>query len=200
VITRTALSPVTRSPGQGGLRQSGPVVAAAGCCLLAGFAAAGCGSPAHPPTTPASPPSSAAPPSSAPPTAGPATAAVAAYRGMWMEMQRAGATADWQDPHLAAYASGAALRTLFSGLYSAAGQGVVIKGTIGVNPQVDSVAAARVLVTDCVDDTHWLNYVAATGKLQNSAPGGRHLTEAVVTGAGGRWTVSQLAVRQAGTC
>ena len=111
-----------------------------------------------------------------------------------------GSAADWQDPRLAAYASGAALSTLVSGLYSAARQGIVIKGTIGVNPQVVSVSAARVLVTDCVNDTHWLNYVAATGKLQNSAPGGRHLTEAVVTDADGRWTVSQLAVRQAGTC
>ena len=179
------------------------VLAAAGYCLVYGVAVAGCGGAVRPAHTHASPGDTAAstgPPSSAASPAGPATAAVAAYRGMWMEMQRAGATADWQDPRLAAYASGAALRTLVSGLYSAAKQGIVIKGTIGVNPQVVSASAARVLVTDCVNDTHWLNYVAATGKLQNDSPGGRHLTQAVVTDSDGRWMVSKLAVRQAGTC
>lgn len=125
---------------------------------------------------------------------------MAAYRGLWAEMQRAGVTADWQDPRLGTYASGAALHTLVGGLFSSHKQGIVIKGTIGTDPQVVSASSARVLVTDCLNDSHWLNYVAATGKVQNDAPGGRHLTEAVVTPSLGRWRVSQLAVRQVGTC
>jgi hypothetical protein len=109
-------------------------------------------------------------------------------------------TADYQDPSLERYAVSSALAALTHGLYGAHEQGIVVRGTIGTDPQVVSASAARVLVTDCLDDTHWLNYVAATGKLQNKVPGGRHLTEAVVTKAQNRWLVSQLAVRQAGTC
>ena len=47
---------------------------------------------------------------------------------------------------------------------------------------------------DCIDDTHWLNYVAATGKLQNNVPGGHRLTEAIVTGraASGPYPSSQF--------
>jgi hypothetical protein len=169
------------------------------CGALAG--AAGCGAastPVHGHSAPQVSATSAASPSELP--SSPAQSAVAAYRGMWAEMQRAGVTADWQDPRLGTYASGAALRTLMSGLYKDHQQGIVIRGTIRMDPQVVSASTTRVLLTDCLDASHWLNYIAATGKLQNSIPGGRHLTEAVVTEASGRWTVSQLAVRQVGTC
>jgi hypothetical protein len=172
---------------------------AVACGALA--AAAGCASAStsaygHP--SPRAAATSSLPPAASP--SSPVQAAVAAYGGMWAEMQRAGVTADWLDPRLGTYASGTALHTLVTGLYSSHKQGIVIKGTIGTDPQVVSASSARVLVTDCLNDTHWLNYVAATGKLQNHAPGGRHLTEAVVTPSHGRWRVSQLAVHQAGTC
>jgi hypothetical protein len=125
---------------------------------------------------------------------------VAVYQDMWTQMERAGLTADWQDPQLARYASGAALHTLVSGLHRDHQQGIVIRGTIRTDPQVVAASGTKVQLTDCLDDSHWLNYRAATGRPQNSTPGGRHLTEAVVTKASGRWTVSQLAVRQVGTC
>jgi hypothetical protein len=148
-----------------------------------------------------SPTASASPAS---PAQAAARAALAAYTGMWQQMQAAGVTADWKDARLAAYASGQALRTLVTGLRNARDQGIVIKGTIVTHPRVVSVSPAaspdRVLVSDCVDDTHWVNYVAATGRLQNNVPGGHHLTQAVVTGRAGRWTVSQLAVEGPGTC
>ena len=116
-------------------------------------------------------------------------AALAAYTGMWQQMQAAGVTADWKDPRLADYASGQALRTLVTGLRNARDQGIVIKGTIVTHPRVVSVTPAAspdwVLVSDCLDDTHWLNYVAATGRLQNNVPGGHRLTQAAVTGRAG---------------
>ena len=130
--------------------------------------------------------------------------ALAAYTGMWKEMQAAGVTADWTDPRLASYASGQALSILVTGLRDARDKGIVIKGTIVTHPRAGSVTPEgrpdRVVVTDCLDDAHWLNYVAATGKLQNNVPGGHRLVQAVVTKAAGRWTVSQLAVHAEGTC
>jgi len=133
-----------------------------------------------------------------------ARSALAAYDGMWTQMQAAGVTANWQDPGLAKYASGAALNTLVTGLHNDHNAGLVIKGTLVIHPQVISEQPAsdpdRIVIRDCTDDSHWLNYVAATGKLQNHIPGGRRLTEAIVTQAGGQWTVSQLAVHAEGTC
>jgi len=130
--------------------------------------------------------------------------ALAAYTGMWKEMQAAAITADWKDPRLAGYASGEALQVLVKGLRSASRQGLVIKGTLVTHPMVISQHPAgqpgQVVIRDCSDDSHWLTYVAATGKLQNAVPGGDRLVAALVTRAGGRWTVSRLVVHAEGTC
>jgi hypothetical protein len=131
-------------------------------------------------------------------------AALAAYTGMWKEMQAAAVTADWTAPRLASYASGEALQILVSGLRSDHRQGLVVKGTLVMHPKVISQKPSgnpdQVVIRDCSDDSHWLNYVAATGKLQNNVPGGHRLAEALVTRAAGRWTVSRLVVHAEGTC
>jgi hypothetical protein len=133
-----------------------------------------------------------------------ARSALAAYDGMWKEMEAAGLTANWKDPGLAKYASGTALNTLVMGLHNAHNAGLVIKGTLVIHPQAISEQPAsdpdQVVIRDCIDDSHWLNYYAATGKLQNNVPGGHRLTEAIVTQVAGQWTVSQLAVHAEGTC
>jgi hypothetical protein len=201
-IARRLIDPVTAMaqgtalaiPGPGAEKTLAAVIAA--LLLICGCTARapgpGAPGPARAPASPASRAQAAA------------RAALAAYTGMWQQMQAAGATADWKDPRLAAYASGQALRTLVTGLRNARDQGIVIKGTIVTHPRAVSVTPAaspdRVLVSDCLDDTHWLNYVAATGTLQNNVPGGHHLTQAAVTGRAGRWTVSRLAVQGPGTC
>jgi len=163
-----------------------------------------CGSTASRAPGPGTPGTARALASPASPAQAAARAALAAYTGMWQQMQAAGVTVDWKDPRLAAYASGQALSTLVTGLHDARDQGIVIKGTIVTHPRVVSVTPTaspdRVLVSDCLDDTRWLNYVAATGRLQNNVPGGHHLTQAVVTGRAARWTVSQLVVQGPGTC
>lgn len=169
------------------------------CACSPGTASTPASSPS-PQTTPASSASSPAP--------GPGQAAgaqaLAAYDGMWREMQAAGTTANWQDPLLARYASGKALATLVAGLRNASRQGLVIKGTLVTHPRVISLIPAanpaEAVVRDCSDDSRWLYYVAASGKLQNNVPGGHRLVEAVVTRSAGRWTVSQLAVHAEGTC
>lgn len=175
------------------------VAAAAGALVLAG----GCSASSGHSDKPASSPRASNSPS---PTVAQAAArsALAAYAGMWKEMQAAGVTANWQAPGLARYASGKALTTLVTGLHNAHNAGLVIKGTLVIHPQVISEQPAndpdQVVIRDCIDDSHWLNYYAATGKLQNNVPGGHRLTEAVVTNVAGEWIVSQLAVHAEGTC
>ena len=206
--TARGTAPVIRGPGAAkalaaaaqarGPRPAGVLATVIATLLLI------CGCTASRAPGPGTPGTARAPASPASPAQAAARAALAAYTGMWQQMQAAGVTADWKDPRLAGYASGQALRTLVTGLRNARDQGIVIKGTIVTHPRVVSVTPAaspdRVLVSDCLDDTHWLNYVAATGRLQNNVPGGHHLTQAVVTGRAGRWTVSQLVVQGPGTC
>lgn len=172
---------------------AGPLLACA--CSGTGSGTAADATPARTSVSPAPQPS---------PTNSAARAALAAYTGMWKEMQAAGATANWKDPRLALFASGQALQTLVTGLQDASKEGIVIKGTIVIHPKVDSASLSgsppQVTITDCVDDTHWLNYVRSTGKLQNNVPGGHHLAQAVVTLSSGRWTVSRLVVQGVGTC
>jgi hypothetical protein len=176
------------------------VAAAAGALVLAG----GCSASNGHADKPASSSRRASSSSSLTAAQAAAGSALAAYDGMWKEMQAAGLTADWKDPKLALYASGSALATLVSGLRSASNAGVVIKGTLLIHPQVVSEQPSAnpdtVVIHDCTDDSHWLNYIAATGKLQNNVPGGHHLAEAVVTEQSGGWTVSQLVVHGVGTC
>jgi hypothetical protein len=175
------------------------VAAAAGALVLSG----GCSSSNDHADRPASSPRASSSPSATAAQAA-ARSALAAYDDMWKEMQTAGLTADWKDPKLALYASGTALATLVNGLHNDHNAGLVIKGTLIIHPQVISEQPVstpdQIMIRDCSDDSHWLNYVAATGKLQNNVPGGHRLTEAIVTEAGGQWTVSQLAVHAEGTC
>jgi hypothetical protein len=183
-------------------RPGRPVLAAAaaGALVLVGGCSASSG---HADKPASSPPRASSSPSVTAAQAA-ARSALAAYDGMWKEMQAAGLTANWKDPKLALYASGSALATLVNGLRSASNAGVVIKGTLLIHPQVISEQPSAnpdsVVIHDCTDDSHWLNYIAATGKLQNNVPGGHHLAEAVVTEQSGRWTVSQLVVHGVGTC
>lgn len=165
--------------------------------------AAGC-SAAPPAQAPRHASASAGPASPSGPARAATRLALAAYTGMWREMQAAGVTADWKDPHLAGYASGEALRIVVRGLRSAARRGLVIKGTLVIHPQVISGKPPgdpdQVVIRDCFDDSRWLTYAAATGKLHDNVPGGHRLVNALVTSTGSRWRVSRLVVYGEGTC
>lgn len=180
------------------------VAAAAGALVLVGGCSASGGHADKPASSSPRASSSPSPHRSLTAAQAAAQSALAAYDGMWKVMQAAGLTANWKDPKLALYASGSALATLVNGLHNDHDAGLIIKGILVIHPQVISEQPAanpdQVVIRDCTDDSHWLNYVAATGKLQNNVPGGHRLTEAIVTQAGGQWTVSQLAVHAEGTC
>ena len=65
-----------------------------------------------------------------------------------------------------------------------------------LSPATDPTEAT---ITDCFDDTHWLEY-KTSGGLVNNTPGGHHATTAVVQESGGVWKVSALVVQAVGTC
>lgn len=130
--------------------------------------------------------------------------AIAAYNAMWHDMAAAALTADYQSPQLAQHAAGDALSVLTRGLYTNERRGIVVKGQPVTHPSVTSVKPTdkptSAAISDCFDDTNWLNYVAATGELQNDVPGGRHQTTATVDATGGAWKVTELQVGAVGSC
>jgi hypothetical protein len=123
---------------------------------------------------------------------------------MWADMASAARTADYRSPRLERHAAGDALSQLSRGLYANKQHGIVAKGDPVTNPTVTSVTPSTsptsVAISDCLDSTHWLNYVAATGELQNDTPGARHATTATVALNNGSWKVTELAVGQDGSC
>ena len=158
---------------------------------------AACGS-ISPVATPAVPTTS----TSAAPT-GPTAAALTAYKDMWADMVIASQTSNDQSPLLPEHASGEALSLLVHGLYVNALDGIVTKGQPVLHPQVTSLSPAtgptQATITDCFDDTHWLEY-KTSGGLVNKIPGGHRATEAIVQESAGVWKVSALVVHVVGTC
>nr|WP_227457245.1 hypothetical protein [Micromonospora purpureochromogenes] len=133
-------------------------------------------------------------------------AALAAYRGMWQAYAKAGLTANPDEPDLARFASGNALKTLKNGLASYRSKGQVLKGEYALNPQAAQVSLASasatvtVTVTDCIDDTKFLVY-KTSGEPINDVPGGRRAARATVTDLGAEgWKVASFGVQGPGTC
>jgi hypothetical protein len=122
---------------------------------------------------------------------------------MWADMVTASRTSDYKSTLLAENASGDALAVLTHDLAENQQAGLVTKGKPSLNPQVTSLTPAQnptqATITDCVNDTNWLNY-KTTGGLQNNTPGGRHATTAIVVNTAGTWKVTQLALQAVGTC
>jgi len=130
--------------------------------------------------------------------------AIAAYNSMWADLADAAKTADYQSSRLSEHADGTALSQLVRGLYANKQHGIVAKGDPATNPKVTSATPSSnptsVVIADCFDDSRWLNYLAATGALQNEVAGGNHATTATVSQSNGVWKVTELAVGAVGTC
>ena len=128
---------------------------------------------------------------------------MAAYRGMWEDMATAAETSDHESPLLGRHSSGDALVQIKQSLYADKKAGMVTKGRPVLSPRVQTMTSngglTRVTVADCADATHWLKYVAATGRLQDDEPGGKHAVTAQVVESGGSWVVVQFLVRPVGT-
>ena len=128
---------------------------------------------------------------------------LAAYRDMWGDLVTAAETSDYQSPNLSQHATGAALTLLTQGLASDELHNIVTRGVTVHQPTVTSLsptgAPTRATITDCFDDSNWLEY-NASGGLAKNAPGGRRSTTAQLVKTGGTWKVDQLTVGATGTC
>ncbi len=129
--------------------------------------------------------------------------ALAAYRGMWEDWVAVAETSDYESPRMARHASGSALTLAYRAVYTNWQNGVVSKGSPGLNPRITAADPAdrpeRVTVVDCVDTTHWLNY-KPDGSLQDDVPGGRSQSQALVLFRDDAWKVDQLVLQDKGTC
>lgn len=133
----------------------------------------------------------------------PSQEVIAAYREMWADFVAASQTSDYQSPLLSQYSSGDALSLLVHGLYMNMRHGIVTKGRPLLHPQVTSLSPTayptQATITDCFDDTHWLEYTSS-GDLLDSVPGGHHATTAILQESNGVWKVCALVLQDSGTC
>jgi len=126
-----------------------------------------------------------------------------AYTGMWHAYVTAARTADYQPGALSQYAAGDALMILTRSLYDNRRHGVVLRGAPALDPKVTGMTPAgnpgSSAVTDCADDSRWLQYTTA-GKPAGGAPVGRHRIYAQLRLFSSAWKVTNLVVEKAGTC
>ncbi|HEX2805473.1 MAG TPA: hypothetical protein VHN80_04825 [Kineosporiaceae bacterium] len=129
--------------------------------------------------------------------------AVEVYLAMWADMVEAGKTADFQSPRLARHAASQAWQLLYGGLRSAHQDGVVLRGEPTFAPQatgaIPAASPVAVSLVDCMDSTHWREYLAS-GQLKDNKPGGKHRATATVGLLDGIWKVTRLHVEDVGTC
>ncbi len=171
--------------------------------IAAGIVLGGCGGARHAAPAPAST-SSATASTSASPSAAPGAEALAAYRGMWADWVAVALTSDYEDPQLTQHVSGHALSTIYRAVGADQHRGLVSRGTPTFSPRVAALspsdAPSRVTIDDCADDSKWLHYDGASGKLEDDVPGGRHRVQALVLKAAGSWKVDELVIQPVGTC
>ena len=122
---------------------------------------------------------------------------------MWRAYAAAASVADYQSGTLSRYAAGDALQVLTRSLYDDHQQGTVLRGAPVLDPRVTGMVPPgspdRSSVTDCADDSRWLQYTTA-GKAVPGAAAGRHRIEATLQLLGATWKVTYLVVQKAGTC
>ena len=129
--------------------------------------------------------------------------ALGAYRGLWADLVTAARTSDYRAPALGDHAAGEVLALFVRGLARDQLHGIVTDGHVVLDPVVTSASPStdpdRVTVTDCVDDSHWIEYTTSGRRAANPA-GGRRRTTAVVTRRAGTWKVTELTVGAVRTC
>ncbi|MFF3909788.1 hypothetical protein ACFYZJ_28295 [Streptomyces sp. NPDC001848] len=73
------------------------------------------------------------------------------------------------------------------------------KGQPKFAPVATKVGASSVVIQDCADGSHWLQY-AKDGSLKDDVPGGHHRVDATVSKHGDKWLVESLYIGEVGTC
>ncbi|WP_241745828.1 hypothetical protein [Streptomyces lydicus] len=125
--------------------------------------------------------------------------ALAAYRAMWRDLTEASRASDVTSPVLDDHAVGGALELMKYGLRKAKKEKVVSKGAPRVNPKVIRRTSREVVLQDCVDERHWLQY-KLNGELKNNVQGGHFRADATVRHGEGGWKVADLYMHETGSC
>jgi hypothetical protein len=161
------------------------------CAAVILLAACGSGSSGPAPTT------------AAPPSNRVDSQVLASYTTMWADLVTAARTSDYQSPLLAEHATGGALTLLVQGLARDQLHGIVTLGRTVHFPRLTSlmppVMPTHALISDCFDDSHWIEYQTSGARARN-APGGRRAATADLVKSGGTWKVSQISVQAVGSC
>jgi hypothetical protein len=122
---------------------------------------------------------------------------------MWADLVAAARTSDYRSSTLGDHATGEVLTLFVQGLARDQLHDIVTQGRVVLDPMVTSSTPStnpvRVTLTDCFDDSHWVEYTTSGRRAANPA-GGRRRTTAVVTRRSGAWRVTQLTVGSVGTC
>lgn len=171
-------------------------------CFAAGTAACAGSAATHAAPAPSGSPPASAAAATAPP-GDPRAQLVGAYEGMWHAYAAAAGTGDYQTGALSHYAAGDALAVLTRSLYDNHQDRIVLRGAPALHPQVTGMSPPSgpdtASVTDCADDSRWLQYTTA-GRPASGATAGRHSVYARLQLFGTEWKVTYLVVGKAGTC
>ncbi|MFI0420488.1 hypothetical protein [Spongiactinospora sp. 9N601] len=127
-------------------------------------------------------------------------AVLTAYRGMWLDFQDAGRTADWEASVLGDHAIGDAEVVLRHGLYVASQKGQILKGKPLLHPQVTEFTENSATIADCVDDSHFGPHAKSGKQAKEAEAGGRHKATALLVRREGSWYVSSYLLDEVGTC
>jgi len=164
------------------------------CLVVAGsvLAACGGGSRSASSSTTDRPASSPAPSSStaqSATTSATAAAVLAAYRAGWAAFERALATANPEDPALAATMVDPQLQRVKANLLADQRQGMVGRGTTTLHPKITALSATSATVVDCAYSQAELVY-ASTGKpVPPVTPPENDGVSANLVLSGGKWKV-----------
>ncbi|MEY9969297.1 hypothetical protein ABIA33_007385 [Streptacidiphilus sp. MAP12-16] len=119
---------------------------------------------------------------------------------MWEDIMAVSRTSDYTNPRLAAHMIGVPLAHWTELIAANQSKGWVGRGRQVWSPQVKSVAPTLVTVTDCLDDSDWVNYTK-DGTKAPDAPDGRHTSAAAITlQPDGTWRVSEQMIGKLGSC
>lgn len=168
------------------------------CLVVAGsvLAACGGGTPSVSPSTTERPLRSSATTSSSLPstststtTTATAVAVLAAYRAGWAAFEQALATANPEDPALAATMVDPQLQRVKANLLADQRQGMVGRGTTTLHPRVVSIAGSTATVVDCAYSQAELFYESTGKPVPPVTPPENDGVTATLVLTGGKWKV-----------
>lgn len=129
-----------------------------------------------------------------------ALAALAAYNAMWEDIIAVAQTSDFTNPRLATHMTGGVLAHWTELVATNQSRGWVGRGRQIWNAHVTSASPTAVTVSDCLDDSGWVNYLK-DGQRAPDSPDGRHASAAEITlQPDGSWRVSEQIIGKLGSC